>query len=406
MGLAVIFCYTDDVEAESKYYDVLVDAGWYAEVTEEGVAALDPSEALLLNASYDPEFGSLDIYVGAYSPVATEWPTEDFQALVYEATGSDVVVPAFEGASEYELVPDYATYYGLAVIFCYTDNLDAEAVYLEALTSAGWYAEATEDGVVAVDPTAELMLQATYGADYGSLDIYVGAYVALPSEWPTEDFQDLVYAATGSEVIVPAYEGGYSYELSEEYLEYGEAIIYCYTEEGDASVTSYEAVLEAAGWELFDGGEYYGTCAIDPTGELVVSYAYSAEYESLDLCVFAYEESGEEGGEDEVTPESILWDYLDSLGLSSGKVTVDGDDVYFAYIINNFTSIQELCEVATYNAPTYLTLAVEPTQDQLTSGGECWYSVLATEDASIAVEVLTYWASETQPVLQVSAYYL
>ena len=223
--------------------------------------------------------------------------------------------------------------------------------------------------------------------------------------WPGEEFQELVYTATGSEVVVPAFEGASEYELNESGVGSGEAYIYCYTEDAEAA-TAYEEVLVAAGWELFVDEEWYGTCAIDPSGELVVSYEYAEEYGSLDLCVFAYEEPGEGGEEGELTPESILYDYLDSIGLTGGSVTVSGDEAYFAYKITNFDSIQELCEVATYNAPTYLTLAVEPTQDELTTGGECWYSVLTTEDNSIAVEVLTYWATETEPVLQVLAYYL
>ena len=404
-GLAVIFCYTDDAEAESKYYDVLVDAGWYAEKTEDGIAAIDPSEEIMLEASYDPEYSSFDIYVGAYNPLPTEWPAEEFQALVYEATGSEVVVPAYEGASAYELVPDYASLMGIAVIFCYTDDVEAESKYYDVLVDAGWYAEKTEDGVVAIDPSEEVMLQGLYDPEYGSFDIYVGVYSPLPTEWPTEDVQALVYEATGSEVVVPAYEDGYAYELNDSGLEYGEAYIYCYTEDVEAA-TAYEEVLVAAGWELFVDEEWYGTCAIDPSGELVVSYEYAEDYGSLDLCVFAYEEPGEGGEEGEVTPESILYDYLDSIGLTGGSVTVAGDEAYFAYKITNFDSIQELCEVATYNAPTYLTLAVEPTQDELTTGGECWYSVLTTEDNTIAVEVLTYWATETEPVLQVLAYYL
>ena len=39
-------------------------------------------------------------------PEGPSWPGDEFQALVYEATGSEVIVPAFEGASEYELAPD------------------------------------------------------------------------------------------------------------------------------------------------------------------------------------------------------------------------------------------------------------------------------------------------------------
>ena len=338
-------------------------------------------------------------------PEGPSWPGEEFQELVYTATGSEVVVPAFEGASEYELVPDYATYFGVAVIFCYTDDVEAESKYYDVLVDAGWYAEATEEGVAAIDPSEEIMLQATYDPEYGSFDIYVGAYNPLPTEWPTEDVQALVYEATGSEVVVPAFEGASEYELNESGVGSGEAYIYCYTEDAEAA-TAYEEVLVAAGWELFVDEEWYGTCAIDPSGELVVSYEYAEEYGSLDLCVFAYEEPGEGGEEGELTPESILYDYLDSIGLTGGSVTVSGDEAYFAYKITNFDSIQELCEVATYNAPTYLTLAVEPTQDELTTGGECWYSVLTTEDNSIAVEVLTYWATETEPVLQVLAYYL
>ena len=338
-------------------------------------------------------------------PEGPSWPTEEFQALVYEATGSEVVVPAYEGASAYEMVPDYASLMGIAVIYCTTDAADPVSDYTETLLAANWHVEEIEGGIGAIDPSEELILEASYDPEYSSLDIYVGAYSPLPTEWPTEDVQALVYEATGSEVVVPAYEDADSYELDDSGLEYGEAYIYCYTDDAD-SVSAYEEVLVAAGWELFVDEEFYGTCAVDPTGELVVSYAYSEEYASLDLCVFAYEVPGEDGGETEVTPESVLYDFLNSIGLSEGKVTVDGDDAYFAYKITNFDSIQELCEVATYNAPTYLTLAIEPTQDQLTTGGECWYSVLTTEDNSIAVEVLTYWASATEPVLQVSAYYL
>ena len=405
MGVAVIYCYTDATDPLGDYQEVLSAADWYVEETEYGIGAIDPSEEIMLEASYDPEFGSLDIYVGAYDPLPAEWPTEEFQELVYVATGSEVVVPAYVGGSAYQLAPDYASYFGLAVIYCYTDAEDPVSDYSETLLAADWFVEEADYGIVAIDPSLELALEASYDEEYGSLDIYVGAYNPLATEWPTEDVQALVYEATGSEVVVPAYEDADSYELDDSGLEYGEAYIYCYTDDAD-SVSAYEEILVAAGWELFVDEEFYGTCAIDPTGELVVSYAYSEDYASLDLCVFAYEVPGEDGGEDEVTPESILWDYLDSIGLSGGKVTVDGDDAYFAYKITNFDSIQELCEVATYNAPSYLTLAVEPSQDQLTTGQECWYSVLTTEDNSIAVQVLTYWASETEPVLQVSAYYL
>ena len=405
MGIAVIYCTTDAADPVSDYTETLLAANWHVEEIEGGIGAIDPSEEIMLEASYDPEFSSLDIYVSAYNPLPTEWPGEEFQALVYEATGSEVAVPAYEGGSTYQLAPDYASYFGLAVIYCYTDAEDPVSDYSETLLAANWYVEETDYGIAAIDPSEALILEASYDPEYSSLDIYVGAYSPLPTEWPTEDVQALVYEATGSEVVVPAYEDADSYELDDSGLEYGEAYIYCYTDDVD-SVSAYEEILVAAGWELFVDEEFYGTCAVDPTGELVVSYAYSEEYASLDLCVFAYEVPGEDGGEDEVTPESVLYDFLNSIGLSEGKVTVDGDDAYFAYKITNFDSIQELCEVATYNAPTYLTLAIEPTQDQLTTGGECWYSVLTTEDNSIAVEVLTYWASATEPVLQVSAYYL
>ena len=380
----------------SAYYSISVNA-------ETDVVTVVKGEEITPEDPEDP--------VDPDVPEGPSWPGDDFQALVYEVSGSEVVVPAYEGATEYELVPDYATYFGIAAIFCYTDDADAETSYYNTLIDAGGYAEVSDEGIAACDPNLELVLSAAYDPEYGSLDIYVMGYVELATEWPTEEFQALVYEATGSEVIVPAYTYGYGYELSEDYLDYGEAIIYCYTEEYDESVATYEAILEEAGWTLFVDEEWYGTCAYDPSGEIAVSYAYSEDYGSLDLCVFAYAPTGDEGGADEGgdetvhTPESILWDFIESLGLN-GEVTVDGEDVFFAYIISNFSTLESLCSTAAAYAPEYLVAVDEPTSATLTSGDECYYATFVTSDYSIAVEILTYWYGEGKPVLQVSAYYL
>ena len=109
--------------------------------------------------------------------------------------------------------------------------------------------------------------------------------------------------------------------------------------------------------------------------------------------------------EPKVTPESVLLDYLDSLELEGGQIKIDGEVVYFACTINNFTSIQELCKASVSVAPEYLLVVEEPTEATLQDGEECVYSYLITDDYSVAVEVLTYWY-EGQTVLQVLAYYL
>lgn len=160
--------------------DIDIDGVYMFEkaVEHEGITKYVTADLYALGEHYDEETGEYyyehftegTLWLDLYDQYYYEWPTEEFQTLVKDATGTDVVVPAFEGASRYALL-EYMADYGYAYIYLYTDIEDPVAHYESILEGAGWTIYVENDITVAMDPTETCGVQYQVDPDAGTFDI-------------------------------------------------------------------------------------------------------------------------------------------------------------------------------------------------------------------------------------------
>ncbi len=136
--------------------------------------------------------------------------------------------------------------------------------------------------IYAVDSDGNNATEGTYW-----LDVYDPYYYS----WPTELVAEIA-SYYGSSATVPAYDDAYLYQAITVYLDWGFAVLYCYTDDTNAE-SVYMSTLISAGWTVSSEVDEYGYyVAYSPNNDLEVDFAYDSDYEDLDIYIYSYDGSG------------------------------------------------------------------------------------------------------------------
>ena len=184
-GTAYIDCYTDDVESENEYTELLKNANY--DVADERDmwgwnTAVAPTEDLEIGWAYDTWDSVFTVKLTKHEK-PTSWPAEDVAALVNGLVeGSETVIPAYPGEH----------YWGISDWYNEIDVTDVDetsfSTYLDVLEKNKWtldYYEFTE-----VDPDDEYS-QAIYFASLTSPEKDIALDLKWEDGWGLEIYLKL-----------------------------------------------------------------------------------------------------------------------------------------------------------------------------------------------------------------------
>ena len=147
----------------------------YASVDEDGFFDYEgylSDTSLLQIQVYEDE--SSNFYIDAYLiSFDYEWPTTKINDFA-SAHGITETIPSYPYADVYEVNYSYESL-GMLIIYCYTEDANAEQKYITILENAGLTLTYSEEygTYYGPSPLGSYQVEFFYDAEYGSLDIYI-----------------------------------------------------------------------------------------------------------------------------------------------------------------------------------------------------------------------------------------
>lgn len=186
-----------------------------------------------------------------------------------------------------------------------------------------------------------------YYAEQG--EFWLDIYDPYLYEWDAEFVNEIVYYLTGQEISVPAFEAKY-YVFNTSFISYGMAWVECYTDDDNAS-SVYEEDLIAAGYSIDKDEAEVDFLAYDPSGYLMISVTYYAEYGYLDITFYALEVPPEEDPDGGYSALNVMKEICYNLFEDETAYDDDGEGGY--YTIVSFGEAEETEEYLTHGRNSY-----------------------------------------------------
>lgn len=296
--------YVGGYDEESFLYNFLAEV-----TTEEGARYIELQFYCLDEAEEFAESGTF--WLDIYDPYYYAWANMPLSDVIETfAVPSLASVPAFVGASYFDLVMDYYLFgYDIVVVDAYEVNATTcEADYEAVLEAASWtveYVVDEENGNFynAVSPTEDLGIQFFYVPAIEALEIWViGAEPEVEGEenvvFPTSQMNTYVVDVLGvTGVSVPGLNSSlgpiFTYMALVDDADFGTCFYVYAVDNGTPGVNSmedaYKALLEGASWVNTNDVEYtyeeYGYFYADASAKIEVQfYSYDGYFQ---LWVYA-----------------------------------------------------------------------------------------------------------------------
>lgn len=166
---------TEDAEDYGYYYDFgkEITTSQGARYVEVMFGGLITDEDGYSEISSD---GTGTFYLQAGDPYYYEWPEDIVTYYTVDEWYCTDEVPAYN-ADFYQVVEDY-TFFGMLVIYAFTDSATAQSDYAKTLLDANYYYVGLDDYGYAryVGPNKTVEVDISYDTDYKDLDIIVMSY--------------------------------------------------------------------------------------------------------------------------------------------------------------------------------------------------------------------------------------